>query len=213
MIAIERWGRVNYSLAHRKQKEYVAQILNEERAETLVLCSHPPVVTLGKSSEPSDLQGWNGQIYSVERGGRATYHGPGQILCYPLLDLQKRGRDLGGLLNALELSVVRALRNYGLAGRGNPTRGKSELSGVWVNNRKVASLGVAVKRRVSYHGLAVNLHREGRAFQGLRPCGLSGNAIASVEELLGHPLCGEDFEQLLVKELLPLLPQIAVESK
>lgn len=204
----EHWGEIPYPESHRKQKQYVEEIKNGQRPETIVLCSHPPVVTLGKKSTPGDLTSWQGEVHSVERGGKATYHGPGQVLCYPLLDLKIRGQKLGGLLTSLEKAVIETIRHYGLASTGNAMRGNPKLTGVWEERtgKKIASIGIACKNWITYHGVAVNLYRDPLAFQGINPCGYSSDTMASMEELLGKKISRKEFENHFLNFLLTALP-------
>ncbi len=195
-IQIEHWGEIPYREAWERQKERPEQSLRGEANDTLIICSHPPVVTLGKKAVPEDLRGWKGAVYRVERGGRATYHGPGQVVAYPIINLRRRGYNLSGLLEALEDAVIESLLHYGLkACAQRPT-------GVWVGEQKVASIGLAVKRWVSYHGLALNLYRDPLAFQGISPCGQGPSCMVSVEELLNRKIPRREFEERLAFHLV-----------
>ena len=209
-VAIEHWGELAYQQAHQRQKQYLNEIILGQRPETIALCSHPPVITLGKGTPPGELSALRQQVsvevYPVERGGKATYHGPGQVVCYPLINLKNRGQNIAGLLCALEASIVRTLSYYSLNARGNPQRGNPSLTGVWVGEQKVASIGVAVKRWVTYHGLALNLYCDPLAFQGIAPCGYSPQIMTSMEALLGRKLPRKPLEDYLVQTLLSLLP-------
>ena len=206
-VQVEHWGCLDYPQAHRQQKHYLQEIIAQKRQETILLCSHPPVVTLGKKALANQDTSWSGPIYRVERGGQATYHGPGQVVCYPLIDLKKRGGNLSGLLAALEGAVVETLKEYTVASSGNPERGNPQKTGVWVGEKKIAGLGLAIKSGVSYHGLAFNLHHDPLAFQGINPCGLSPEDMTSLESVLqGEPPCRKTFEERFCQHLLQLLP-------
>lgn len=177
-------GLMDYKEALGRQREMMAERAQERGEDTLILCSHPPVVTLGKQGDLSDIAAWRGPFYWVERGGRATYHGPEQIVVYPIIDLKQKGRNIAKFLDALERGVVKALSTYALMATGNPFRGRPALTGVRIGGRKIASIGVAVKRWVTYHGLAINFS----ASDGLKticPCGEKGREVTSVEELKG----------------------------
>ena len=200
--AILNWGEIAYPLAHTGQKEILQKCLEGEVGDRLIFCSHPPVVTLGKKSGASELCGWKGPVYHTERGGKATYHGPGQVVVYPIINLRRRGHNLAGLLNALEQAVVRTLNTYQIFAEGNSRRGVSERTGVWVGDKKVASIGLAVKRWVSWHGLAVNLYRDPLAFQGVIPCGLDRKCMTSVEDLLEKKIPRREFEERFAVQFL-----------
>ena len=207
-MEVENWGEIPYGQAHRRQRQCVEEILDGRREETVVICSHPPVVTLGRQSTPEDLVGWRGEIHQVERGGKATYHGPGQVVCYPLINLKNRGQQLGPFLCALENAVVAALSHYQVAAHGNSQRGDPQWTGVWTESgKKLASVGVAVKNWVTYHGLAVNLHRDPQAFVGINPCGYHPQTMASLEEVAQLRVDRSQFERQLLAALIPEFPQ------
>ncbi|MCY4644707.1 MAG: lipoyl(octanoyl) transferase LipB [Bacteriovoracales bacterium] len=208
-MEIERWGHIPYSKAHERQKRYVGEIAAGHRIETVVLCSHPPVVTLGKQSTDEDLAGWSGETHSVERGGKATYHGPGQIVCYPMIKLDNRGCGIGEYLAALERAVIETLAHYGVKSFGNKERKNPALTGVWEerSGKKLASIGVAVKRWVTSHGLALNLDLDPLAFQGIRPCGYEANAMTSLEAVIQKKIDRGICERHLLDSLFPLLQQ------
>ena len=205
-VKSEHWGCLDYGEAQKRQEQYVQEILSEKRNETIIFCSHHPVVTLGKRALKSEILSWKGDIYRTRRGGKSTYHGPGQVICYPLLNLKHRGYDLGGLLHGIEMAVVETLDRYSLEGSSNPHRGDPQKTGVWVRGKKVASLGLAIKKWVSYHGLAVNFFDDPMAFKGINPCGGSPETMISLESLLNVKLDREQFEKHLYKNLLSHLP-------
>jgi lipoyl(octanoyl) transferase len=189
------WGLIDYQLAHEKQKLLVEQVIQNPQEEYIIFCSHPSVVTLGRQSQKEDILGWDGPTYEVSRGGRATYHGPGQIVIYPILhlDQNQRNKDIFQLLNHLEQSLIQGLTEFfpqGLKCHGGLNRDKNMLSdtGVWCEGKKLASIGIAVKRWVTYHGAALNLHHDPLAFTGISPCGYENNIMTSLEEILNYPL-------------------------
>ena len=137
LLNVEDWGLIAYKEALSRQEEYVDQVARELRRETLVFCSHPPVVTLGRGTKEGDVFGWTGETFEVTRGGRATYHGPSQIVAYPILDLNSRGRDLHLYMRALEGAVLATLDSFGISSEANALQvedGATEASpatGVW----------------------------------------------------------------------------------
>lgn len=189
---VEDWGLIAYKEALSRQEEYVDQVTRELRRETLVFCSHPPVVTLGRGTKEGDVFGWTGETFEVTRGGRATYHGPSQIVAYPILDLNSRGRDLHLYMRALEGAVLATLDSFGISSEANALQvedGATEASpatGVWIGKRKIASIGIAVRKWISFHGLALNVEHDPAAFQGMKPCGFSPGSVISMEEVLGE---------------------------
>jgi len=181
-------GLVPYELALRLQ-----QMLSSARAEgyvpdILLLLQHPPVVTTGRFRGkedmivPPDMLTREGiAIFRTNRGGSVTYHGPGQLIGYPILDLKENGLGVRHYIWSLEAVIIRLLLLLGIQGQrvaGYP--------GVWVGDRKICSIGVNVSRHITTHGFALNVNNELRYFQYIRPCGLGSGVMTSVSELLGH---------------------------
>ena len=197
---------IDYKKAYSIQLEEVAKVYEGIESEALIICSHPPVVTLGKKSSVEDLLGWKGQVEEIERGGKATYHGPGQIVIYPILNLKNHGQNISGFLEAMETSMIEVLSLYGLKSRGNEERGKPDYTGVWVETdlglKKIASIGIAVKRWVTFHGLALNLDFDPLAFSGINPCGFTTNTMTNLETLKGEKVDRSTFEELLTQKLI-----------
>lgn len=193
---IQDWGQVEYAKASARQLLEVERVA-EGGEDQLIFCSHPPVVTMGRGASCDDLMGWQGQVEETSRGGRATYHGPGQIVIYPILDLRREGflrpraRDIHSYLRSLEEWVVGVLLDLKVPAEARTTEtinsdgSKLSLTGVWVREKKVASIGIAVRKWVSYHGIALNTYPDGQAFSGIRPCGFSRNVMMSLSDLEG----------------------------
>lgn len=196
-LRIEDWGLIDYKEALDRQLALNEAVQQDTACETIVICRHPPVVTLGRSTKPEDVFGWRGQTYEIQRGGRATYHGPNQLVVYPILDLSSRGRDLHGYLRALETIVIELLSDYKLDGRR-----EEGATGVWVGSNKVASIGVGVKKWVTYHGLALNVLHDPKAFLGINPCGYEAQTMTSLEALLGRPITLEETAAALRPKIL-----------
>ncbi len=203
MLKIHNLGLIDYLKAYDFQKEQV-ELVKSGQVESLIVCSHPSVVTLGKKSTQEDLLGWEGDIYNIERGGKATYHGPGQIVIYPVIDLKKRGQNIAGFLEVMEEAMIAVLKELEIAASGNPERGKPDYTGVWVEAtppKKIASIGVAVSRWVTFHGLAFNLHNDPSAFKGISPCGFTTETMTDLETLLNKRLERSNIEQALIDHL------------
>lgn len=191
-MIVEDWGLVEYESSSERQLELVDRVAGGED-ERLVFVTHPPVVTLGRATRPEDLIGWSGKTVETSRGGRATYHGPNQVIIYPILDLRRErqafgARDIHAYLRALETAAVEALHELGLKGAEARTSkvGEDLLTGVWVGPKKIASIGIAVRKWVSYHGIAINILHDPRAHQGIRPCGFTSDVMTSLEAELGQ---------------------------
>ncbi len=181
-LRVEWLGRLAYREALERQERLVeAKIAAPQDApDTLLLLEHEPVYTIGRTPDRSSLLVAEELPHPVEttnRGGQATYHGPGQLVGYPILDLGRRGRDLHRYLRFLEDTLIETLAVYGV--RGERREG---LTGVWVGARKIASIGVGVRRWVSMHGFAINV-AAGDAlapFRAITPCGLAGVEMTAV---------------------------------
>lgn len=164
---------VPYTVGLEIQEKTVADILAGEANDRILLLEHEPVYTIGRLRDQSSLRSPESlpyPIFETNRGGQATYHGPGQLVGYPLLDLNLRGRDLHAHLRCIEDALISACADLGVAaGR------RDGLTGVWVENRKLASIGVGVRKWISMHGFAINITRESLPpFLAITPCGLDG---------------------------------------
>jgi lipoate-protein ligase B len=157
-------------------------------AQCLMLVEHPPVITIGRSGDEGDLlferhkrAGRGVEVVECSRGGRITYHGPGQMVAYPIVHLGSRGRDLHRYLRDLEQWVVRLCRSYSVEAHADGPQ-----TGVWVGERKIASIGIACRRWVTYHGVALNVSTDLADFDLIVPCGLQGVTMTSIEREAGH---------------------------
>jgi lipoyl(octanoyl) transferase len=201
-MKVEDWGHIEYESAVAKQLALL-EAVHEGEEETLVLCSHPAVVTLGRGAVPEDMTGWKGSIYESSRGGRATYHGPNQVVVYPVLDLKKahrtfKERDVHAYLRALESATVSVIREVGLTSAEARTSkvGEISLTGVWVGEKKLASIGIAVRKWITYHGVAINVLNDPSASVGINPCGFAPSVMSSVEQQLGCEIDKSDFTEI-----------------
>lgn len=183
-LDIVRAGRVAYRDALAWQRRLAHErIARRLPHDLLLLLEHPPVVTLGRGSDRAHLLATaDMDVVEIERGGDVTYHGPGQLVGYPILDLHAHRTDLHWYLRSLEAALIRALELLGLeAGR------REGLTGVWTRGRKIASIGVHVKQWVTWHGFALNVTTDLSAFDRIVPCGISGVVMTSIANELGHP--------------------------
>lgn len=171
---------VTYEQGLELQESLVRDLLDGGGGETLILLEHLPVFTIGRQRDRSSLRDPSHlphPVHETNRGGQATYHGPGQIVGYPILDLTRRGRDLHTHLRLLEGILIEACAHFGVQATREPG-----LTGVWVHGRKIASLGVGVRRWISMHGFAINITRESLgSFQSITPCGIQNVVMTSLE--------------------------------
>jgi lipoyl(octanoyl) transferase len=169
--------RISFSAAFELQIEALEKCWATGE-ETLFLLEHDPVYTIGRLPDKSSLgllQRLPYPVHEINRGGQATYHGPGQLVGYPVIDLRKRGKDLQRFLRTLEQAVIRLVEAFQL-----PARREEGKTGVWVEDRKIASIGVGVRRWITMHGFALNVSSDLAGFQHITPCGLTGVRMTSL---------------------------------
>lgn len=208
MILQKRLGLVSYEEAWKLQQGFVSQRAEEAIPDTLLLVEHPPVFTLGRKTPgvredaPMPLEIGGIPVFSVERGGEATYHGPGQAVLYPIFRLELLKTGPRAFLRMMEDAVVGTLGKLGIEAYW--LEGKT---GVWARDasgqeKKMASLGIAVKRGVSYHGLALNVNNDLAPFRMISPCGFAPEVMTSVKEILGREVDFGEVQEELARELI-----------
>ena len=181
-------GRVPYREARDLQSRLVDQRQRGEIGDVLLICEHEPVVTTGRGTQQGFLRDERFEVVEVERGGEATYHGPGQIVAYPIVKLAAGARDMHRWLRALEQAAIDALADAGL-GCGR----RDGATGVWVDGaRKIVSIGVAARRWVTWHGLALNHDPDLSHFAAIRPCGFEAGVMTSLARELGVACPGRE---------------------
>ena len=213
-LVVQDWGQVPFQDALRRQLDLVDLVHHELSREAIILCSHPPVVTIGRGTQPGDVFGWDGELVEINRGGRATYHGPSQLVAYPIIDLTSRGRDLHRYMRALEDAVIATLADLGIQAQGRSLQTEAdgvevEATGVWVGSKKIASIGIGVRKWVAFHGLALNVDHDPSAFRGLKPCGFTTETMTCVEDVLGSPVERARVQSALAENLIRALTSAA----
>ena len=183
-----RWlGRMNFADALALQEEIVARKREDGAApDEILLLEHDPVFTIGRTPDKSSLLGaahLPHPLFAINRGGQATYHGPGQLMCYPLLDLRRCGQDLHRYLRWLEQTLIDFLATHDLSATQ-----REGLTGVWIDHRKIASIGVGVRHWISMHGFALNVCGDLSPFAHIVPCGISNVTMTSMEKETGKSL-------------------------
>lgn len=214
-LIFQDWGLIEYKEALARMMELVDHVGKTDQVGYLVFCTHPPIVTLGRGTKDDDVFDWKGPIESINRGGRATYHGPSQLMVYPIANLNRprngrKAQEVVGFLRTLEEGIVEVLAQYGVQATGKTFQSKEdgvaeEETGVWVGDRKIASLGASVRKWVLYHGAAINLDADADAFHGIKPCGFTKKTMVSLEELTRRKVNREEFAQRLKAVLLKTL--------
>jgi lipoate-protein ligase B len=177
-------GLCEYNKVWGLQRTLVSQRANHQIPDTLILVEHPHVFTVGKAVPgeiPAQLFGV--PVVRIERGGQWTYHGPGQLVGYPILDLDARGRNIHDFLWRVEETMILVLDEFGIkAGR---VEGKGK-TGVWIGKKKIASIGAAVRSWITFHGFALNVNTDMNYFSMIEPCGMPSSTMTSMKEYLGY---------------------------
>ena len=180
-------GLVEYSQALTLQEALVEQRRRgegQDGKDTLLLLEHPPVFTLGRGADESFvLNPRHIPVYRVSRGGQVTFHGPGQLVGYPILALPHQRRDVHAYIRSLENVLIDTLAVYGLQAQR-----REGLTGVWIGEQKIASIGVGIRRWVTFHGFALNVDPDLSYFNDIIPCGLPGVRMTSMAQVLGRPV-------------------------
>jgi lipoate-protein ligase B len=193
-------GLIDYGKAWELQHFLWSSRLEGKLPDLLILLEHPHVITLGRRGNREHLtvalevlEAMKIPIFHVERGGDITYHGPGQMVVYPILNLKEYGYRVVRYIDQLEEVVLRVLRDFEIEGKRDPLN-----RGVWVDGEKIASVGVAIKRWVSFHGFALNYETDLKYFDLINPCGLKGKKVTSMAEILGTEISRERLSERIL---------------
>lgn len=183
-----RWlGRIGYAEALALQEDLVARKrADDSLGDELLLLEHEAVYTIGRTPDQSSLRGASHlphSLFPINRGGQATYHGPGQLVGYPIIDLRRCGQDLHRYLRWVEDTVIELLATFGVSAQRRPG-----LTGVWIAERKIASIGVGVRQWISMHGFALNVCGDLSPFDAIVPCGIANVTMTSIEKESGQLL-------------------------
>jgi lipoyl(octanoyl) transferase len=200
-----KWlGRMSFADALALQEKIVAGKKEDPNSgDEILLLEHEPVYTIGRTPDKSSLLGaahLPHPLFAINRGGQATYHGPGQLMGYPIVDLRRCGQDLHKYLRWLEQTLMEYLAEYEI-----PARQREGLTGVWVYDRKIASIGVGVRSWITMHGFALNVCGDLSPFAQIVPCGISDVTMTSMEKEIGTSLSVADaarkFERIICKKI------------
>ncbi len=217
-------GRIKYDQAWEIQKKLIKLRYESAIPDCLIVCEHDPVLTMGRGTDKNNLlvskeslQQKGIDLFEIERGGDITFHGPGQVILYPIINLQSRDKDAHKYLRDLELVVIKALDELGLKASI-----KKGLTGIWVNDQKVGAIGVALSKWITYHGLALNVNTDLDYFKLINPCGITEYPVGSISELLGMEVSIDTIINLLVDnfvrhfgydEIIPQTIQEIIDNK
>jgi len=210
-LSTQDWGRTAYADAWARQEALVAQRNTGEAGDTLVFTEHNPVFTMGVRRgaeqnllwQQAELARRGIELVTTNRGGDITYHGPGQIVGYPIINLTPR-KDLHAYLRFLEDVMIASVAHFGLTAGRNPGK-----TGIWIQQRKIAAIGVAVKKWTTFHGFALNVNTDLTPFTGIIPCGITAaeGTVTSMHLELGRPVDLAEVKQVLANEFRRALPE------
>jgi len=193
-------GFIDYKEAWDLQKEIFSSRVSGEAEDFLLLLEHPNTYTLGKTAHRENLKGSedylkenNISVYDIDRGGDITYHGPGQIVGYPIIDLNNWYKDTHKYLRALEEVIIKTCSEYGLDCERN-----SKHTGVWIGDRKIAAIGIKVSRWVTMHGFAFNVNTDLNLFNGIIPCGIQDKSVTSLNKELNSQITIQEVKDRLL---------------
>ena len=211
--------RIGYDEATQIQLRLVEQMVDHRSdpsadRSVLLFCEHDPVITLGRSADEKNvladaarLQASGIQLVKTTRGGDVTYHGPGQLVGYPIMRLDIRGRNVHGFIRNIEEVIIQVLAEFGIIADR-----KAGLTGVWVGNEKVAAIGIAVKRWISYHGFSLNVCGELPGFNMIVPCGITGKGVTSISRLLSREVPIEEVKPLVLQKFAKVMGFEIIEA-
>ena len=183
-IHIEDLGMKDYQATWNLQKDYHKKVLLGDKPDTLFFVEHEPVYTLGKNADNNHLlqsAKKNIKVFNIERGGDITFHGPGQIVGYPIIDLKRYNKSVSWYMRSLEKVLIDTLSTFNIVGKI-----KEGLTGVWVGDEKIGAQGVRISRWVTMHGFALNVNTDLTYFDGIIPCGIFEYGVTSMEKILGE---------------------------
>ena len=197
-ILVQNIGRKSYKAVWDLQKEMQQQRIKGDIEDTLILVEHDPVYTLGKNANDDHLLQSRDQsvdVFNIERGGDITFHGPGQLVVYPILDLSNYKKSVSWYMRTLEQVLIDTLIEFKIIAQRN-----DGLTGVWVGDEKIAALGVRISRWVTMHGFALNVNPDLSFYDGIIPCGIFDHGVTSMEQLLGETQNNDNVKNMVIEK-------------
>ena len=193
-------GKCSYKVSLEQQIDTHSKVLNQELTDTIVFVEHEPVYTLGKNADqnniltnyPKDVK-----IYNIDRGGDVTYHGPGQLVGYPIINIKNLKMSIGRYVHTLEEILINALSHFNISAQR-----RDKIIGIWIGDEKIGAIGVRVKNGVTMHGFALNVNTDLSYFDGIIPCGIDNCKVTSMEQLLRKNIYLKLVKEIIIKELV-----------
>ena len=198
MLNFRDLGLSPYQQTWDLQKTLQSRRIKNEIEDTVLLVEHEPVYTFGKNADDNHLlQNYpdDVQVFHIERGGDVTFHGPGQLVGYPIIDLHNYKKSISWYMRSLEDVIIDTLDHYGIAASR-----KEGLTGVWVNDEKIAALGVRISRWVTMHGFALNVNTDLHYYTGIIPCGIFEYGVTSMQKILGKEMEMDEVKYILIEQ-------------
>jgi lipoate-protein ligase B len=200
LCVVYRLGLVGYQEAYHLQRKLLSSRLDGDTTDKLLLLEHPPVITIGKSGKLENVLVSQAQLarqgislFFTDRGGDVTYHGPGQLVAYPIIDLRNREKDIRRCVRDLEEVVIRTLHDFSIVAHRDGSH-----AGVWVNGEEIAAIGLSIKKWITMHGIALNVDPELEHFSLINPCGFSDRKATSMARLLAGDVSMEEVVSRLI---------------
>jgi lipoate-protein ligase B len=209
-LLYHNWSEIDYLAALEMQEKLVDLKQREPAPDILLLVEHPHVYTTGRGGRTSNiLAPQEIPVYRTSRGGDVTYHGPGQLVVYPIVDLRsKLRRDVHRYLRNLESAAIRTLNDFGLQGARQPP-----FTGIWIGSRKIAAIGIAVRRSITFHGLALNVNTDLSYFSRIIPCGLGWAGVTSMAQELGKEQSAERVKNRFLHHFAEVFGYSTIEKR
>jgi lipoyl(octanoyl) transferase len=201
-MLIEDLGTISFQDAYARQEQLVADVYGNDGEEKLLLLEHFPVYTIGRGGDAQNILDKSIEAVRINRGGDITYHGPGQLVGYPIIKLGERGKDLRLYLRFLEELLIHVAEDFGVNSYRVPGR-----TGVWTDRGKLASIGVGVRHWVTMHGFALNVNNDLAAFGRINPCGITACPVTSLEKECRRTVAMEEVKPRIVAHFKPLLDE------
>jgi len=207
-------GVIDYDTAFAMQKEHVGRRYREQGDDVLIFVEHPHVITVGRNAtgraivaDQRAIEARGAKVVTTDRGGDVTYHGPGQLVGYPILRLEAARRDIRQYVHDLEQVLIDTMADFGLGGERHPVH-----RGVWISDRKIASLGIRISRWVTSHGFALNVATDLTYFSLMNPCGIEGCTMTSLQRELGTDVDPGDVREGITEHFGRIFERVMVEE-
>ena len=193
-------GKCSYKVSLEQQIDTHSKVLSQELTDTIIFVEHEPVYTLGKNADqnniltnyPNDVE-----IYNVDRGGDVTYHGPGQLVGYPIINIKNIKMSIGRYVHTLEELLINTLLNFNISAQR-----RNKFIGIWIGDEKIGAIGVRVLNGITKHGFALNVNTDLSYFDGIIPCGIDNCKVTSMEKILNKKIELMHVEKIIIKELV-----------